>query len=611
MRQATAPLLTLRSLTKSFGSKPLFEDISLVLAKGERTALIGPNGSGKSTLCKILADAETPDGGEISVNKGARIAYVPQTDAFPDHMSVGGALRACLQGQERESEALLSIYSGKSGFTNRDQPVSELSGGWKKRLAITCGLIQEPDLLLLDEPTNHLDIQSILWLEEVLLELSCAVLFISHDRYFLERVAERVIELDRRYKKGFLSSDGSYSSFLETRTTYFEQVESYKDSLENKVRREVEWLRRGAKARTTKAKGRIKQAGELILELESMRTEANRASLLFAETGRETRELIKVTKIRRQRGERTFFSDFSVTLSPGTRLGIAGANGTGKTTLIKTLVGTEPPDKGTVKLAHRLKIAYFDQNRAALDLDQTLKQALCPEGDAVLFNGKELHVISWAKRFLFRSEQIQLPLRSLSGGERARVLLAQLMLQPADVLVLDEPTNDLDISTLEVLEETLNEFAGAVILVTHDRHFLDRVCTSVVGLDGKGHCSIYASYFQWELAEDELRNLPEKTSAEKTRADEIESKDLPPSKLTYAEQRELDQMEKEIGKCESAINEFQKDLESPEVATNAGLLQEKCDALSKAQGRLEDLYTRWQELDAKKSAYESRVRGGK
>lgn len=604
MRQATAPLVTINSLSKAYGSKPLFESISLVLAKGERTALIGPNGSGKSTLFKILAGLEDADSGDVIVQKGARLAYIPQEESFAEDATVDEQLRKALPSGAPNADALVSVYAGKAGFHERDQRISTLSGGWKKRLAITCGLIQEPDLLLLDEPTNHLDIESILWLEETLLESDSAILFISHDRYFLENIAERVIELDRRYVKGHLSNQGSYSSFLETRESFFEQMESYRDSLRNKVRREVEWLRRGAKARTTKAKGRIKQANELIDELQNLRVESRSADLGFVDTERQSKELVKAVKISRDLGGRTLFHDLTLTLSPGSRVGISGANGTGKTTLVKTLIGTEPPDKGTVKLAHRLQVAYFDQKRAALDPEITLKKALCDEGESVVFGGRELHVASWAKRFLFRSEQLMQPLRSLSGGERARVLLAQLMLQPADVLVLDEPTNDLDISTLEVLEEALCEFAGAVVLVTHDRHFLDRVCNSVIGLAGNGTAIIYGSYLQWELAREEQRELQEaeerKSKEKETSQKQTEVKTHASSKLTYGERKELDSLERKIETAERRLQEQEKLLADPLLSSDSEKLRLHCEEMSKSKKTIEDLYQRWQELEEKR-----------
>lgn len=600
MRQANTPLITIDALSKSFSSRALFEEISLVLAKGERTALIGPNGSGKSTLFKILAGLEEADSGEVSVHRGARIAYVPQEESFQENISIEDCLRNSLDAHQHNHEALLSVYLGAAGFEDRTQLISTLSGGWKKRLAITCGLIREPDLLLLDEPTNHLDIESIIWLEDLLVESQCAVLFISHDRYFLENVAERVIELDPRYDKGYLSSHGTYSTFLETRETFLSQLESYRDSLKNKVRREVEWLRRGAKARTTKSRGRIKQANILIQELQSLRIESNQANLSFSDSDRRSRELIKITKIQKQIAGKTLFHDFTIILSPGSRLGISGANGAGKTTLVKTLVGIEPPDKGTVKLAHQLRLAYFDQRREALDPNLTLKKALCQGGDTVIFNGRELHVTSWAKRFLFRSDQLMLPLRSLSGGERARVLLAQLMLQPADVLVLDEPTNDLDISTLEVLEEALCEFAGAVILVTHDRHFLDRVCTAVVGMDGSGSCSIYASYLQWELARGEL--LLSKQPVKEAKLTKAEAVPANKSTLSQAERRELDSIEKKIENLEKNVSEIHQELESPQNIQDAEKIRLRCEELANFQLQIETLYSRWAELEKKSSS---------
>jgi ATP-binding cassette subfamily F protein uup len=599
-----SPLISLTDLSKTFGIRPLFQDISLVVSEGDRTALIGPNGAGKSTLFKIIAGTEDADTGKVSPRKGLHVGYVPQVDTLPNDSTIEEVLQMTLGDHTADRDARIAVYSGKVGFLDIQQRVSTLSGGWRKRLAIACALIKEPELLLLDEPTNHLDIDSILWLEELLLNSDAAVVFVSHDRYFIERIATKVIELDRVYPKGFLTSEGSYSDFLETRETYLAQQQSYKESLTNKVRREIDWLRQGAKARRTKAKGRIQQAGELIQELGSINLERKKAEFEFSEGGRRTKELITLKGVSKSLSEKTLFKNLTVTLAPGVRLGLAGSNGTGKTTLLKTLLGTLPPDTGSVTTAHNLRIAYFDQKREELDPTLTLKKALCPEGDSIVFGDRELHVVTWARRFLFSSDHLALPISSLSGGERARVLLARLMAQPADVLVLDEPTNDLDIPTLEVLEETLCEFSGAVVLVTHDRHLLDRVSTQLIGLSGDGGCEKYADYSQWEAAREERRREQQRVNKQKNSKPSSASTPPPesqkPTKLTYAERLELEGMEARIAAAELEVAALQEELSSPEKAADQDWLVLKCDELALKEGLVEQLFARWQDLEQKR-----------
>lgn len=602
-----APLISLTSVSKSFATRPLFTEISFVIEEGDRTALIGPNGAGKSTLFKIIAGVEDPDSGDVSLRNGVSVGYVPQVDKLDESLSIAEVLRNALGDHAHDREARVAIYSGKVGFPNRQAPVSELSGGWRKRLAIACALIQEPNLLLLDEPTNHLDIDGILWLEDLLIESKSAVMFISHDRYFIERVGKRVIELDRVYPKGFLSCDGSYSDFLETRQLFLAQRESYRDSLANKVRREVEWLRQGVKARGTKARGRIQQAGRLINELDGINLTKRKAELTFSDTGRRTKELLHLEGISKSFGGRTLFEKVTMTLTPGTRLGIAGTNGAGKTTLLKTILGDLSPDRGHVRRATNLQISYFDQRRADLDPALSLRRALCPEGDGIVFNGSSLHVATWATRFLFDSSNLDVPVGSLSGGERARVLLARIMAVPADVLVLDEPTNDLDIPTLEVLEDTLSEFSGCVILVTHDRHLLDAVCTHVIGLSGSGFVAMCADYTQWELArreyEETRRSAAKAKPAVAATSNDAGGDEAP--KPTYAERLELESIEAKIGVAESALADAQAQLADPALSTDSNKLSELCEALSKREKDVESLYERWEMLDAKTKQYDS------
>lgn len=596
------PLISAQKVSKIFGIRPLFQDISLAVNEGERVGVVGPNGSGKSTLLRILAGLEEPDEGLVSLRKELSVRYVAQEDRFPDGATVEGVLYAAVPTHEGNPAGRVAEALGQAGFTDREALVSNLSGGQRKRLAIAAALLSAPELLLLDEPTNHLDIAGVEWLEGVVKRGNFAVVFISHDRYFIENVAARVIEIDRRYPGGFFSVNGGYSEFIENRAVFLEQREQYQASLANKVRREVEWLRRGAKARTTKAKGRIDRAGELIAELKGFEPNARTAGIEFSGSERKTRELIRVEGISKKLGERILFENLTLTIAPGTRLGVVGNNGSGKTTLLNTILGKSTPDKGRIVQAPKLRVAFLDQQRSALNLDQKLQELFCRSGDSVVFQGREYHASAWARRFLFRPEQLKLPVSELSGGERARALIARLMLEPADILVLDEPTNDLDIPTLEVLEESLDEFSGAVVLVTHDRYLLDRVASTVVGLtDIPGKRSLlYADYHQWV----EVVASTDTVTAEK-RTVVFEDKDstprAPTRKLSYMEHRELKAIEGKIEAAEKKVAELQASLALPEVVADGVKLQAQCKLLAEAQSEVEKLFSRWEELDARTS----------
>src|SRR5882724_3286998 len=424
-----------------------------------------------------------------SLRNGVRVGYVPQDPVFPAGRTVDEVVIASLTGVDEEDRpARLAHALSRAGFADGRAAVDTLSGGWKKRLAIARELAAAPDILLMDEPTNHLDVEGILWLEDLLTERSRAFLVVSHDRYFLEHVATRMLELNRAYPDGLWQAEGRYSEFLARRDEFLRGQAAYQESLANTVRREIEWLRRGAKARSTKAKGRIKEAGRLIEELEESRARgvAATAGIDFVASQRRTRRLLVARGLTKSLGGRRLVSDLDLVVTPGTRVGLIGPNGSGKTTLLNVLAGVVRPDSGAVERAENLSMVRFEQERGGLDPTQSLRRALAPEGDAVTWQGRSIHVASWAKRFLFRSEQLEVPVGRLSGGEQARILIARLMREPADLLILDEPTNDLDIPTLEVLEESLAEFEGGVVLVTHGSFMLDRVSTTILALGGQG-----------------------------------------------------------------------------------------------------------------------------
>lgn len=612
-----APILvSVSGLGKAFTAHPLFSDITMGFSEGERMGLIGPNGSGKSTLLKILAGLEEPDQGEVHRRKDVRVVYLPQEDRFPGDRSVDQVLMDALPAGTHGPEA---FHRGQMIASQLHLPagsvrVETLSGGWRKRLALACALIQEPDLLLLDEPTNHLDLEGILWLEKFLLGVAFAFVLVSHDRVFLESVTNRMVELNRVYPEGYLRVEGNYSMFLDRREAAIAAQQTREQVLANKVRREIEWLRRGPKARTTKAQARIDGARQLqdeLAETKARNVHKQTVDIAFDSTGRKTKRLLEARGLELNLGGHVLFSDLDILLSPGTRLGIMGPNGAGKSSLMHVLQGSVEPDQGEVRRADGLRMVYFDQKREQLDPGETLRQALAPTGDTVVFQDRALHVVTWAKRFLFRPEQLGLPVSRLSGGERARVLIARLMRTSADVLLLDEPTNDIDIPTLEVLEEGLREFPGAIVLITHDRYLLDTLCDRLLvlgqGEGGRNQARYVADYAQWLLTRSDPEGLgtrsdprpeakPDKARQERPRARK--------NKLSFSEQRELDGMEERIHRAEVEEQDTRKALENPEHAANAEVLATLAARLERVEAELARLYQRWDELETQRQEYE-------
>jgi len=624
------PILIAQNISKRFGAVPLFDDISFAVHDGDRIGLIGPNGAGKSTLLAILGAEQETDSGEVSFRKRARIGYVHQLSDFAPGITVrqiaeAALNRAAVPAADREQRLRETL--GRAGFSDNYSPdddtpanpgmnreAASLSGGWRKRLAIAEALVTDPEVLLLDEPTNHLDLEGIEWLEGLLIAAQFAFVVVTHDRYFLENVATSIVEMNRIYSDGLLRLEGSYSKFLEGREAYVEWQQRALESLRNRVHIEMEWLRRGPKARTTKSKARIDNANALIAELQDSesRSRTATAGIAFDATGRQTKRLIEVENASVILGDRTILRDVSVTLTNGLKLGLAGANGSGKTTLLRAITGELPLSVGTIRRAPGLRTVYFSQMRE-LDNSVTLRRALAPHSDSVIYQDRVVHVAGYAARFLFTSEQLNQPVERLSGGERARVLIARLMLQPADVLILDEPTNDLDIPTLEILEESLLEFPGALVLVTHDRYLLDRVTNAVLGLDGLGNAALFADYLQWEAwrdqqwkveRDDQTRAASEPTTQKTPRA--LSASPSPASqstrkKLSYIEQREYDTIEARIEQADARLRAAQQRTESPEVATDSAALTAALADLEQARAHHHAVYERWVELTEKVS----------
>lgn len=599
-----AILLSAQELQKSFGARPLFKNLSFVIEAKERVGLIGSNGAGKSTLLKILSGKIEADEGKLSNQKGLRVGFLDQNPQLDPNATIEEAiLTGAFDPSSSEAHSLALEWIAKlnvesQGFSGQSK-VGTLSGGWQKKVALARELVKEPELLLLDEPTNHLDLDSILWLEDLLIRSPFAVIVITHDRVFLQNVTNRILELGQQYSQGVLDVRGNYSSYLELKESKLSQQKSEELTLKNKLRRETEWLRRGPKARTTKQQARIDRAVELQSDVKELeyRNRSRDVSIEFHSSTKQPKRLIEARDISKLYGNKKLFQDFSLFIGPGSRVGLLGRNGCGKSTLIRCLLGQEPTDSGSILRAEQLSVAYFEQKRESLDLTKSVQKTLCPGGDTVIYRGKPIHIRGYLDRFLFSSDQIDLPVGKLSGGEQSRLLLAKLMLNEAKILVLDEPTNDLDIETLDVLQNCLTDFDGGIILVTHDRYFLDQVATEIVAFPpaefSRQELIKFADLSQWERWREE--NQPVRENKKVRQADEAQKKK---KKMSYNDVRELGLMESKIQQAEKELAELQVQVSQPEIQSNAKKLTEIYQQIAEAQEKVEKLYLRWSELEA-------------
>jgi ATP-binding cassette subfamily F protein uup len=592
-------LINTHNISKAYGAAPLFSDISFTIHTNECLGLIGPNGSGKTTLLKILAGIELPDSGKVSCNHAAHIVYLAQQDTFNPDATIKSILFGIESENLSEAECERKVWrvTNEKWLINWDQTIKTLSGGWRKRLAIVQALLKEPNLLLMDEPTNHLDLEGIIWLESVLKNTSFSYILISHDRYFLENTVNSIIELNKIYPDGYLKTAGTYTDFIQKREEYITCQIQKEQSLANKLRREEAWLQRMPKARTTKSQSRIDEAEQLKVDLKKISTcnsQNKKVIIDFDDTNRKTKNLLEACQLSITRNGKILFKELDLKLSPGMCLGLMGKNGSGKSTLINILNGAVSPDTGFIEKADGLRIVLFDQKREQLNQNQTLMQALAPFGDSIFYKGQNIHVAAWAKQFLFSYDQLQQPVSRLSGGEQARVLIANLMLQPADILLLDEPTNDLDIPTLEVLEENLKEFNGAIVLITHDRFLLSRLSNKLLYLNGEGKAEFFADYSQFEKL----------TVNSKISGDLIKDQDNAKKKeklLSYEEQRELSRLPEKINKIELELKELQEKLHLNEVGQDLQAVMKLWEQIKTAQDKVNELYNRWEILEEKNS----------
>ncbi|QSQ16802.1 ABC-F family ATP-binding cassette domain-containing protein [Myxococcus landrumensis] len=632
-------LLRAANVQLSFGSRTVFQGLTFTIEEGERVGLVGVNGSGKSSLMKILAGAARADTGELQLRRQARVTYLPQEPEFAEGATVAselsvaqGPLREALAAQADLAKRLEAAPAGvaqeklmeqlatlsdrieqmggwdtehhaktlldRLGVKDWDRPVAQLSGGLRKRVAIARALLTRPDLLLLDEPTNHLDADTVDWLEEELDKLPGALLLVTHDRYFLDGLVDRIVEIQPG--GGVTSYPGNYQAYVEQKMVAQENAEVAQHKRERWIAQEVAWLRRGPEARRTKSKARIDRAQKLMAEKGFQRPKV--ADLRVAAAPRLGHTVIESEGLEKSFGERKVLQGVDFRLQRGERVGLVGPNGVGKTTFLRVLLGELPPDGGKLVIGKNTKVAYYDQSRAQLDPEQTVYDAASQGEDWVELGDQKVALRDYLDDLLFPVPMQRMKVRALSGGERNRLLLARLFLEGANVLVLDEPTNDLDIVTLNILERLLLDFGGSTLLVTHDRYFLDKVATSILTFEGEGRVTRYEGNYAM------YRRLKEQADAQAAAAAPAKAapkKDEPPApskqarkagKLSYKDQRELDGMEATIEAAETRKASLEAQLADPAVYSNGSKVADLQKDLDGAISEVDRLYVRWQEL---------------
>jgi ABC transport system ATP-binding/permease protein len=604
-----ATLISAYQLSKSFAAKTLFQNISFAVETCEHIGLIGPNGAGKSTLLSLLTQLQKPDHGQISFANNLCLGYLQQKPEFAEGETIFSALMAVVDDPYEASNMqlvfeLISKLELDQFPEGIEKPVASLSGGWRKKVALARELMKKPNLLLLDEPTNHLDLESILWLEEFLNKSTqLALLTVTHDRRFLQNTCDIIFDLDPRLPQGLLRTNGRYAQHIENKMQLLDGQKRLEDKRRNTMKIEKDWLSRGPQARLTKQKARIDRAYDLIDEVENLKNQNKQASinLDFGKTDKSPKKLLASEDISKTFNGHTLFQNFTAKVSPGHRYGLIGPNGCGKSTLLKCLMGQEPVDSGQVFVNDDIEVSYFEQGKDNIDLTRTVLKAICPEGDYVHFQDEPVFARSYLSRFNFRSQQMDMPAAQLSGGELSRLILAKLMLKKAHVLIMDEPTNDLDVETLETLTECLAEFKGAIVLVSHDRYFMDQNCDAIWAFDTKNHEIVtFADTFQWEdwfKAKQSSKNstLPDSKNSQP-------SSEKPNSNrkgLSQKEKLEFEKMETNITAEENKIAKLQAELADPKTQSDFVRLGQLTTDIAEAQKNVEKMFKRWDELNAK------------
>ncbi|MBQ3116969.1 MAG: ABC-F family ATP-binding cassette domain-containing protein [Alphaproteobacteria bacterium] len=596
------PIFALKNVHLSFGTHSLFQGLNIYVGKGDKICLIGRNGSGKSTLLKVIAGQMEPDIGERFVQPNTKIAYMPQEEDFSRYNTLKDVILSGLSDSHKDETYKADILIDALDISAMQNPHTA-SGGERKKAALARALIGEPDLLLLDEPTNHLDIATIEKLEKIIQDHTGAVIVISHDRRFLTKISNSTIWLDRGIAH---LSDKGYDCFEEWQEQIINQEIIEQKNLNKRIAEETEWLHKGVTARRKRNMGRLRRLQQLRLERKEQIKQTASVNLQIDKGLIQSKMITEAKKISKSFGDRTLIQDFSIRILRGNKIGIVGPNGAGKTTLIKLLTKRLDPDSGSVRIAKNLEEAYFDQNRISLDPNKTLWKTLCPEGDHIFVRGHFRHVVSYLKDFLFTSAQANTPVNALSGGEKNRLMLAVALAKPSNFLVLDEPTNDLDMDTLDLLQEVLDEYEGTVLIVSHDRDFLDKVATSLLYMSGNGtvieHVGTYTQLLDnLKQAETKQKNTnrSEKTAKSQNTVTKPEKSTTHKNKLTFTEAHLLKELPDKIDKQTTLVQQIQQKLEQPDIYTDTEKLLTTTQQLHQAQKTLEELENTWLELQIK------------
>ncbi|MBR4932537.1 MAG: ABC-F family ATP-binding cassette domain-containing protein [Alphaproteobacteria bacterium] len=596
------PIFALKNVHLSFGTHSLFQGLNIYVGKGDKICLIGRNGSGKSTLLKVIAGQMEPDIGERFVQPNTKIAYMPQEEDFSRYTTLKEVILSGLPDSHKDETYKADILIDALDISAMQNPHTA-SGGERKKTALARALIGEPDLLLLDEPTNHLDIATIEKLEKIIQEHTGAIIIISHDRRFLTKISNSTIWLDRGIAH---LSDKGYASFEEWQEQIINQEIIEQKNLNKRIAEETEWLHKGVTARRKRNMGRLRRLQQLRLERKEQIKQTASVNLQIDKGLIQSKMITEAKKISKSFGDRTLIQDFSIRILRGNKIGIVGPNGAGKTTLIKLLTKRLEPDSGSVRIAKNLEEAYFDQNRISLDPNKTLWKTLCPEGDHIFVRGHFRHVVSYLKDFLFTSAQANTPVNALSGGEKNRLMLAVALAKPSNFLVLDEPTNDLDMDTLDLLQEVLDEYEGTVLIVSHDRDFLDKVATSLLYMSGNGtvieHVGTYTQLLDnLKQAENKQKNTnrSEKMAKSQNTVAKQEKSCSNKNKLTFTEAHLLKELPTKIDKQTILVQQIQQKLEQPDIYTDTEKLLTTTRQLHQAQKALEELENTWLELQIK------------
>lgn len=622
------PLVKFEGVSVSFSAAPLLDRVDFQIDPGERIALVGLNGAGKSTLMKLVSGEIHADQGAVWQDPAIRVAKLPQMlpaaderrvhDVVAEGLAEVVALRKAFEALSHQTDAaslqkmerLQHQLEARDGWhleqqvqtvldrlgLNADTRMAELSGGWRRRAALGAALVQKPDLLLLDEPTNHLDIETIEWLEQMMLEFRGAILFVSHDRALVEKLATRIVELDRGNLTSF---PGSYSRYLELKQQLLEEEERQNAEFDKKLAQEERWIRQGIKARRTRNEGRVRALEQMRRDRSQRRERQSSASFGLEEAQKSGKLVAELENVSMSYEGKALLQSFSMKVQRGDRIGLIGPNGSGKSTLLKIILGQLEPDSGSVRLGTKIEVAYFDQLRGQLDPEKSVIDNVSGGRESITINGQSKHIIGYLQDFLFSPERARTPVKALSGGECNRLLLARLFSQPANVLVLDEPTNDLDIETLELLEEILLNFDGTILLVSHDRRFLDNVVTSSVVFEGAGQVREYVGGYQDWLRQRPILKAEPAAAKPVSKPTEPRPAKKQSKKLSYKLQRELDQLPAQLEEAEMALEALQAVVAAPDFyAGDHEKVAQTLEQLNQQEQQLEALMERWVELEA-------------